>query len=66
MKDKGSNDLPLLLTVAEVAKCCSVSVKQVRRWIKERGLRIYRPGRGRLIRIAKSDLAEFLSDGREA
>ena len=68
MKNKESNNLPVLVTIPEVAKRCSVSVKQVRRWInkKEGGLPIYRPGKGRLIRVAKSDLAEFLNDGRDA
>jgi excisionase family DNA binding protein len=54
--------LLVLLTVSEVAKRCSVSTKTVRRWIKDRGLRTYRPPGGRLIRISEDDLATFIKN----
>jgi excisionase family DNA binding protein len=65
MKNKGPNQIPVLLSVAETAERCGVSTKTVRRWIKRRCFRIYRPGGGRLIRIAESDLAEFIKRDRD-
>jgi excisionase family DNA binding protein len=64
MKNKLSYEIPVLLSVAETAERCGVSTKTVRRWIKHRGLRIYRPGEGRLIRISESDITKFLNNGR--
>jgi excisionase family DNA binding protein len=64
MKNKGPSPIPVLLSVAETAERCGVSTKTVRRWIKRRCLRIYRPGGVRLIRIDESDIAEFIKDGR--
>jgi excisionase family DNA binding protein len=60
VKNKEANHLPVLLTIAEAAERCRVSPKKVRRWIEEDGLPIYRPRRGRIIRIAESDLAKFM------
>jgi excisionase family DNA binding protein len=60
MKNKEANHLPVLLTIAEAAERCRVSPKKVRRWIKHDGLPIYRPRRGRIIRIAENDLAKFM------
>jgi len=65
MKNKAPNHIPVLLTVAEAAERCRVCTKTVRRWIENGLLRIYRPGGGRLIRIAESDIAEFIKDGRD-
>ena len=61
MKNKEANHVPVLLSVAEAAERCSVCTKTVRRWIK-RGLRIYRPGGGRLIRISETDLLSFVNN----
>ncbi len=46
------------LTVAEVADQLRVSERSVRRWIKERELKVYRLGRA--IRISEGDLRSFL------
>ncbi len=46
------------LTAAEVADQLRVSERSVRRWIKERELKVYRLGRA--IRISEGDLRSFL------
>ena len=60
MKDRRSNQVDALLSIAKVAERCAVSTSTVRRWIEECGLPISRPGNSRLIRIFESDLAEFI------
>jgi len=50
--------LPKLLTPAEVARICRVSLRTVRHWIADNELKVHRLGRKVL--IAESDLADFL------
>ena len=65
MKTKKPDQLPVLLTVKQAAKRCSVCEKTVRRWIKDRGLPVSRPPPGRIIRIAEIDLAKFIGRVRK-
>lgn len=57
----GLDELPVLLTVNDVAKVCRVHDRSVRRWVAEARLRVVRAG-GRL-RIARAELLRFLSGG---
>ena len=56
-----------LLTVADVASACGVSIRTVYRWIENDGLPVHRiPGVGArpLLRIASDDLDEWLGQYR--
>ena len=55
--------LPKLFSVAEIAMALGVCEKTVRRWIDAKALPVHRIGR--LVRIAESDLAEFVVRSRE-
>ncbi len=50
-----------LLTVKQAAAYAVVADVTVRRWITSENLKVFRAGR--LIRISKSDLLEFLKQG---
>lgn len=51
-----------LLTVAQVAECLQLSVRQVRRLIKSGELKVHRIGRA--VRIEPYDFAAFLARRR--
>ena len=55
---------PRLLTIADVAERCGVSVKSVRRWIDRDELAVHRLPPGRAIRVSEADLALFLTQSR--
>ena len=54
--------LPRLLPLDEVAQTLHVSIKTVRRWIKQGALRAHQFGRQ--LRIAEEDLAAFINRAR--
>jgi excisionase family DNA binding protein len=55
-----------LLTVADVADECGVSIWTVKRWIKRRAIDVvYLPG-GQMIRIRRSALEKFLASQTHA
>jgi excisionase family DNA binding protein len=64
MTQRRPNQVDMLLSIADVAKRCVVSTRTVRRWIEDSGLPIFRPGKGRLIRISERDLVAFINRGR--
>lgn len=52
-----------LLTVAQVSEICGVHPKTVRNWISDKHLRAMR--RGRLIRVRRTALKQFLRDNED-
>ncbi len=54
--------LPRLLPLHEVAQTLHVSIKTVRRWIKQGALRTHQFGRQ--LRVAEEDLAAFINRAR--
>ena len=55
-------DKPKLLTAAEVADRCGVSLRSVRRWIRAGDLVTHRLGRA--VRVSDADLQRFLAKCR--
>lgn len=55
-------DTPKLLTAAEVADRCGVSLRSVRRWLAAGNLVGHRLGRA--VRVAEPDLMRFLASCR--